>query len=182
MFVIAWLGNSCAFLPQDSELWRRGKLYFVDSGLLACLRGWHTLDPILRYENRQALLGSFVYGELMALIRGLEKGGLSLTTYQNLSGAKVEFVLSVGLKVVAVDVRASPSLQSSDFEGFRQLKKQIDEEDVRCVEQLVCGVIVYTGDELHSTDEGFHAIPVSMLLAPARSQDLSTVVREKIGA
>ena len=165
---------------------RRGyKFHFLDSGLLASLRGCHSLDSILDPKNRRSLLRSFVYGELRKLMSDM--WGLPyLRSYENSSGARVDFVLHTARGVVGVDVKtSSSSLKSSDFEGLRSLKKEMKEYYSEFGDTLTCGVVFHTGEETYLSDEGFYGVPVGMLWAPlqvkAEESELG-VLREAAGA
>ena len=165
-YIIDWSHNNSMTIPRLSDPRAGDKVHFLDSGLLASLRGWSSLDTIIHPENRLALLRSFVYGELNKLI--IHWGGFRhLDSYEHLGGAKVDFVFHVGSRIVGVDVKASSSLKSSDFEGLRSLKKEVDENPELDYE-LIYGVVFYAGEEVHCSDEGFYGFPVGRLWAASQ--------------
>ena len=176
--IITWVHNHTMSEFRSSDPRRGYKVHFLDSGLLASLRGWSNLDSIFDSAKRQSLLASFVHGELRKSM-GVGSGLLGLSTlncYETNSGAKVDFVLNAGPGVVGVVVKASSALKSSDFEGLRSLKKEMEEYEDVCGGQLTSGVVFHAGEEIYCTDEGFYGLPVGMLWAP------SQVKAEKIPA
>ena len=165
-YIIDWSHNNSMTIPRLSDPRAGDKVHFLDSGLLASLRGWSSLDTIIHPENRLALLRSFVYGELNKLI--IHWGGFRhLDSYEHLGGAKVDFVFHVGSRIVGIDVKASSSLKSSDFEGLRSLKKEVDENPELDYE-LIYGVVFYAGEEVHCSGDGFYALPVGRLWAASQ--------------
>ena len=150
---------------------RRGgyKVHFLDSGLLASLCGWSSLDTIIHPENRLALLKSFVHGELRKLM--IHLGGFSyLSSCEWNNGTKVEFVFNGGPGLVGIDVKASPSLTSSDFDGLRSLEKMTKDYYSEFHERLISGVVFYPGHEVHCSEDGFYGLPVGKLWAPSQEQ------------
>ena len=158
------------------------KIHFLDSGLLASLRGWENLDPIIHYKKRQSLLESFVYGELRKAMNSV--GGFPhLYSYQHKDGAEVDFIAHNNNLIVGIDVKASPSLKPSDFEGLKHLRKQIKSSNLPYGEQLACGVIFYTGKETQCFDGELYGVPVGKLWTHARSQQQELGIREQqVGA
>ena len=154
------------------------RIHFFDSGLLASLCGWENLDPILDREKRQPLLKSFVYGELRKSLNHLE-GFPLLGSYKHQDGTEVDFIAHSSNLIVGIDVKASPSLKPSDFEGLKHLRKQIRSSDLPYGEKLVCGVIFHTGKETQCFDGELYGVPVGKLWAHARSQQQELALREQ---
>ena len=170
-YIIDWSRNESMSNFRSSDprnIYKGYKVYFLDSGLLASLRGWSSLEAILHPEHRLSMLKSFVYGELNKFT--VRDGRIShVAGYEHSNGAKVEFLFQAASGTIGIDVKASPTLKSSDFEGLRCLKRQADEEP-EFDEKIISGVIFYTGEETHCSDEGFYAFPVGMLWAYAREK------------
>ena len=167
-YIIDWLRNESDYVFRESDSRGGFKVQFLDSGLLASLLGGSGLGTLLKSENKQSLLESFAHGELRKLIN--DRGDFSLlNSYEHHSGAKVDFVFHRGSHVVGINVKASPALKSHDFEGLRCLRKEMA-EDLALEDELKCGVVFYTGEEIHLSDEGFYTVPIGMLWAPSKAK------------
>ena len=146
------------------------RVHFLDSGLLASLRGWTHFPSNFPYHQRQLLLKNFVYGELQRSTGYLDAFSCFVRGYKHSSGAKVDFVIELDESIVAVDVKAFPSVESVDFAGLRHLKKQALQQKMK----FASGVIFYTGDKIQRFDGPFYAVPVERLWQQRSSKKRST--------
>lgn len=134
------------------------KLHFLDSGLLAAVRG-------LTFERVQAdrgtfgaLLESFVFAEVMKLMTASE---LRLSPYHFRDGQmrEVDIVLERddGM-VVGIEVKASATVKSGDFGGLRALADA-------CGDRFAFGVVLYDSADVVPFGERLVAAPLSCLWA-----------------
>ena len=146
--VPAWARN------PGKRLVKSPKVFLPDTGLLAWL-----LE--ISIEKMRALPGlpgnvveTFVACELLKHLAFSEKG-LSLWHYRTQSDIEVDFVLEnrVG-KITGIEVKASVSIDSSDFKGLRHLRETEGDRFQR-------GIVFYAGRESVAFAEDLFAVPLS---------------------
>lgn len=139
----------------NSRVIQRPKAYVPDSGLLGYLMG----VDIARFEKDPVLAGNllenFVLGELERQ-RGWSKAAIS-THHFRTTATEVDAVLQRpdGL-LVGVEVKASSSVDSSDFTGLRAL-------EARAKRKFHRGVVLHGGTETVPFAANLHAMPISAL-------------------
>lgn len=145
-----WSGNHL------SRLVKTPKIHFLDSGLLAMLRGMSP-DSVARDRTRfGALLESFVVSEVMKLstwsaIRP------AFYHYRTKDQDEVDLVLEDRRgRIVGIEVKASATVTQSDFRGLRQLKEALGE-------RFACGLVLHDSDRATPFGENLYAAPVSYL-------------------
>ena len=132
------------------------KLHFLDTGLLAALRG---LTPQrLRRDRTQfgAVLETFVLGELLKLA-GWAEDRFALSHFRDKERNEVDIVIEDGLgRIVGVEVKASATVTGSDFSGLRRLAKGTGE-------RFVLGLVLYDHEQTVPFGGRMAAAPVSAL-------------------
>jgi hypothetical protein len=132
------------------------KLYFVDSGLLAALRG-DDLDRLSR--NRRALgplLECFVYAELSKAI-ALGEARTTISHYRDKDQVEVDFVLErTPGRIVGIEVKASATVRPEDFKGLSRLRDATGED-------FALGVLLHDGERVMAFGERLIAAPFSIL-------------------
>ena len=132
------------------------KLLVRDSGLMGHLLG---VDRA-RLERTPNLLGglleTFAAGELRKHL-GWAHNRAKLFHYRTLPGQAVDLLLELADgRVVAVEVKASATLQAKDFKGLRDLAVILGPMFHR-------GVVLYTGFEVLPFGPGLWAVPMACL-------------------
>lgn len=132
------------------------KLHFLDSGLLAAVRGL-TFDRIKADRTAfGALLESFVFSEVLKLISGSD---LRLTAhhFRDRDGREVDVVLERddGM-IVGIEVKASATVKATDFTGLKALAEA-------CGERFAYGVILYDSADFVPFGDKLAAAPLSCL-------------------
>ena len=154
VFLIAtaqpWFTNSL------KRIIKTPKLHFLDSGLLATVRGL-TLDSV-RADRKAfgALLESFVFSEVLKLMSASD---LRLTPhhFRDRDMREVDIVLErADGTIVGIEVKASATVKSSDFAGLRALA-------ATCGDRFACGVILYDSTEVVPFGDQLTATPLSCL-------------------
>ena len=145
-----WLPN------RLSRIVKTPKLHFVDSALLAQLRGT-TVASLQR--DRMAfgpLLESYVVSELMKLTSWSE-GDLQLLSYRDRDQHEVDVVIenSAG-HVVGIEVKAKASVQGRDLAGLCKLADLAGD-------QFVAGLLLYDGTEILPMGPALWAVPIASL-------------------
>lgn len=132
------------------------KLHFLDSGLLAAMRGLGFDRVKADRRTFGALLESFVFSEVQKLMTA---SGLWLTPYhfRDHQNHEVDIVLERddGM-IVGIEVKASAAVKSSDFAGLRVLTDA-------CKDRFACGVVLYDGTDIIPFGEILAAAPLSCL-------------------
>lgn len=145
-----WYGNALARLVKTP------KIQFLDSGLLAALRGIN--ETTLRADRTAygALLECFVYAELLKISAWSDER-YRFTFFRDKDGHEVDIVVedSAG-RVVGVEVKAARSVQAADFRGLRKLAALAGEH-------FLAGIVLYDGEYTLSVGEGMWAMPLSTL-------------------
>lgn len=153
------------FLVRRLEPWSRNelsrlvktpKLQFLDSGLLAALRGITAAGLAKDRTLLGPLLETFVLSELLK-----QAGWLNdpprLSYYRTRDGTEVDAVLERDDgALVAVEVKAAATATRADFKGLQQLA-------AACGDSLRLGVLLYDGDVAVPFGERLWAAPVDCL-------------------
>lgn len=130
------------------------KLQFVDSGLLASLRGL-TSDTLKRDRSLfGGLLETFVYAELLKHTTWAE-ADYQILYYRDADQYEVDFVVENRAgELIGVEVKASATLTEKDLRGLKRLA-------VLAGESLQMGIILYDGTEAMPLGEKLWAVPLS---------------------
>ena len=154
VFLIAtvqpWFTNSLKRIVKTP------KLHFLDSGLLAAVRGL-TFDRVKADRAAfGALLESFVFAEVLKLMTGSD---LRLTPWHFRDGEmrEVDIVLERddGM-IVGVEVKASATVRPGDFAGMKVLAQA-------CGDRFAFGVVLYDGADVVPFGDRLAAAPLSCL-------------------
>jgi uncharacterized protein len=138
------------------------KVAMVDSGIAANLLGQDT-DRLRRPDSQ---LGSLLEGFVaMEIARQLtwSRQRAELFHYRTKDKVEVDIVLENRQgQVVAIDVKAASTVRAEDFRGMRHLADRLGDE-------LLVGVVLYTGQQTLPFGPRFRAVPVSALWETALS-------------
>lgn len=139
-----------------NRLIKTPKLHFLDSGLLAALRG-DGLDSLLRDRTRFGpLLETFVVSEI-AKLAGWSEHRLNLSHFRTKDQHEVDIVIEDRRgRIVGIEVKASATVQSKDFNGLRQLQDAVGD-------RFVCGMVLHDHDRVTPFSERQFAAPISVL-------------------
>lgn len=132
------------------------KVHFLDSGLLAAIRGLNFARVKSERTQFGALLESFVFSEVLKLMAASD---LRLEPYhfRDQQMHEVDIVLERDDGMVAgIEVKASATVKSSDFSGLRTLAEA-------CGRQFAYGVVLYDGANLVPFGDRIAAAPLSSL-------------------
>lgn len=148
--VPVWAGN------RLKRVLKSPKLQFVDSGLLASLRGL-TGETFKRDRTLfGSLLETFVYAELLKHTTWAEDH-YQILYYRDADQKEVDFIVENRAGVVAaIEVKASATLTTKDLRGLKRFASLAGES-------LQAGIILYDGTETLPLGEKLWAVPVSSL-------------------
>jgi predicted AAA+ superfamily ATPase len=132
------------------------KLPLCDSGLLCHMLRWDEERLLSDPTTFGLALENFVGIELAKAV-DLDGGSPSLMHYRTSKGTEIDFVLEAGDgRVVAIEVKATSSVEVADFRRFDRLRETLGPRFVR-------GVIFFTGDRVLPFGDRLEAWPVSLL-------------------
>ena len=134
------------------------KLHFLDSGLLAAVRGL-SFDRVRADRGELgAVLESFVFSEVLKLMTASD---LQLAAYhfRDRQMREVDIVLERADGTIAgIEVKAAATVTSRDFAGLRTLAEA-------CKERFACGVVLYDSADFVPFGDKLAAAPLSCLWA-----------------
>jgi uncharacterized protein len=144
------------FRNQLKRLIKTPKLHFLDSGLLAALLGL-TADQIAKDRSTfGALLETFVFSEVMKETAWSDES-YTLHHYRDKDQDEVDIIVEDQRgAMVGIEVKASATVNASDFKGIRKLL------DI-CADDLKLGVVLYDGTKVVPFGDRLFAAPMSCL-------------------
>jgi predicted AAA+ superfamily ATPase len=140
---------------RSSRLVKSPKLYFTDSGLAAHLSGVASLEAGRDSLLRGALLETYVAQNLVALLDA-HLPDAQLSYWHEQGRHEVDFVIEVGSRIVAIEVKSATRWSESDLSGLRAFLERTP--------ACVAAVLGYNGREAVRLDKRLYAIPLGQLL------------------
>jgi hypothetical protein len=138
------------------RLTKTPKLHFLDSGLLAALRG---MTPERIVSDRGAfgpILETFVFSELLKLA-GWSGERMTFSHYRDKDQYEVDVIIEDHRRrVVGIEVKASATVTSDDFRGLRRLAEAVGD-------RFAFGAVLYDHDRFVPFGERLWAAPLSSL-------------------
>ena len=140
---------------RSSRLVKSPKLHFTDSGLAAHMAGITTLEPGRDDLLRGGLFETYVAQNLSALLEA-HVPDAQLSFWHEQGRHEVDFVIEIGRRVFAIEVKAATRWSQSDLSGLRTFLERTPE--------CVAAVLAYNGNESVKLGERLFAIPLGQLL------------------
>ncbi len=146
----AWHSN------EYKRLIKTPKMHLIDTGMMCAVRGLNRDKLIKQPEDFGLLLESFVYNELRKQSVWQDEP-LSFYHYRDKDKNEVDIIIenAVG-DCFAIEVKASASLSSKDFNGLKRFKSITGE-------RFKMGVLLYDGDRTSSFGDNLFAVPIGAL-------------------
>jgi len=145
------------FTNELKRLIKTPKLYFLDSGLLASLRG---LTPARIAADRGpfgALLETFVLAETLKLASWSDDGPFEFFHFRDKEQNEVDVVIeNADGQLIGLEVKAAASVNASDFGGLRKLAAAAGK-------RFVAGFVLYDHDTTVPFGDRLFAAPISSL-------------------
>jgi uncharacterized protein len=141
---------------RSSRLIKSPKLFVADSGLAAYLAGVTELESGRDDLIRGALFETYVAQQLAALLESYLPDA-QLAYWHEQGRHEVDFVIELGRRVVAIEVKAATRWGESDLSGLRAF--------VDRTPACVAAILAYNGRESVALDGKLCAIPLGHLLA-----------------
>lgn len=144
------------FTNRLKRMIKTPKLHFLDTGLLAALRGLTAERLSSDREALGALLESFVFSEVGKLISWTDRE-ITVHHYRDKDQYEVDLVLERDDgAIVGIEVKASATVAEHDFGGLRRLAHA-------CGDRLKLGLVLYDGETSVPFGERLFAAPLSAL-------------------
>lgn len=132
------------------------KLAFVDSGVAANLLAADARNLVRPGSPIGPLLESFVLMEIARQLTWSDERA-ELSHYRTKDGVEVDAVLENRQgRVVAIEVKAAATVRAEDFRGLRHLIERVGDD-------VVVGIVLYTGSETLPFGPRLRAVPISAL-------------------
>jgi hypothetical protein len=132
------------------------KLHFLDSGLLAAMRGISAKDIERDRGTFGTLLETFAYSETRK-IAGWSERRPSISHFRDREGLEVDIVLEgPDGNLAAIEVKAAASVSGKDFLALRKLAGIL-------ADRFIQGVVLYDGDQVVPFGDKLYAVPISSL-------------------
>ena len=145
------------FTNELKRLIKTPKLTFLDSGLLASLRG---LTPARVAEDRGpfgALLETFVFAEALKLASWSDAGPFEFFHFRDKEQNKVDVVIeNPDGQLIGLEVKAAASVNASDFGGLRKFAEAAGK-------RFVAGFVLYDHNQVVPFGDRLFAAPISSL-------------------
>ena len=131
------------------------KLHFIDSGLLAALRGLTPEQVATDRTSFGAVLETFVVSEIAK--QASWGAPAELFHYRDKEGDEVDLILlNEQGQLAGIEVKASATVRIGDFGGLRKFAASAKR-------QFSAGVVLYDGDRLIPFGEKLFAVPLASL-------------------
>jgi predicted AAA+ superfamily ATPase len=141
---------------RGKRLVKTPKLYATDVGLVTHLDGVESFEEATDQERAGALVETWVVNELLAIDR-LSARRSTATFFRTSAGREVDLVLERGREVVAIEIKASATVDHAATLGLRELREQLGA-------RLKLGIIGYLGRDAAALDPSLCLLPLSTLL------------------
>ncbi len=145
-----WHGNAL------KRLIKTPKLHFLDSGLLAAMRG---VTPEWVGRDRTVfgpILETFVFSELLKLASWADER-VSFSHYRDKDQYEVDVVMEDRLgRIVGIEVKASATVTPDDFRGLRRLAEAVGD-------RFAFGLVLHDHDRATPFGDRLWAAPLSCL-------------------
>lgn len=150
--VPAWSRNLTA------KVVKRPKLYLTDTGVAASLLG---KDPAALGSPTEPSVGplfeTFIANELAKQLTWAQTSA-RLFHFRDAGGAEVDLIVeSDDGRVLAIEVKASSTPRSEDFNGAALVRDRLD----RSGGEFIAGIVIHTGDRRRSFGDRLLALPAS---------------------
>jgi len=136
----------------------KSKIIINDTGLSCSMNGIYG-DFLANIENGNALgplLEAFIIAEINKQ-QAWSEIDYSLFHFRDFDEKEVDLVLETsGGDIIAIEVKASSSFSPKDFTGMKKLKELLGK-------RFYCGIVLYTGTEVHPFGDRLFAAPVSVI-------------------
>lgn len=141
---------------RATRLLKSPKVYLADSGLACHLTGTKDVGVTANDPLRGALFETYVYQNLCGILAA-HMPDAELAFWGVQGRYEVDFVISHGRRVLAIEMKAASRFTAGDLAGLRALCGKTP--------GIVAGVLAYNGTEAVAVGEHLFAIPLGLLVS-----------------
>jgi len=141
---------------RTKRLIKAPKVYWADPALAAHLAGYYDEQSLRAARELGPLFETLLLHHLRVLSQLLTPRA-KLFYWRTVSGQEVDFVIEQGRRLLALEVKLSPTPRYTDCEGLRLFLQEYPEASA--------GLLVHTGREIRRLDEKIVAVPWNFLAA-----------------
>lgn len=144
------------FTNRISRMIKTPKVHFLDSGLLAHLRGDTLASFDLDRQRLGPLMETFAVSEILKQMTWSQTT-VRLSHFRTREGEEVDIVLEdTRGRIVGIEIKAGATLRMKDFSGLKKLEQAAGEKFVR-------GLILHDHDRITPFSEKIQGAPMSLL-------------------
>ena len=144
------------FTNRISRLIKTPKVHFLDSGLLAYLRGDTRASFDLDRQRLGPLMETFAAGEILKQLTWSQVD-VHFSHFRTREGDEVDIVLEdTRGRIVGIEIKAGATLAMKDFSGLKKLEQAAGDKFVR-------GLIMHDHDRITPVSERIQGVPLSLL-------------------
>lgn len=132
------------------------KLYVTDSGLFCHLLDIRNAADLLTSRHKGQVVETFVLSELLKHI-GYSDAQPQFYHYRTTDKKEIDFILEKQNQIIAIEVKSSQSVKSSEFRHIAELQKKS--------KKPVLGIVLYAGENVLSfgdEEQQRYAVPLSV--------------------
>ncbi len=143
-------------VKRRKRLIRTPKMNYADAGLACHLSGIRRPEDLLDDRLYPHLLESFVIQQIAPAAALLRPEGATMF-WRTSDNKEVDLVIEQAGKLIAVEVKASQSVNASATSGLKVLREEAQD-------RFVAGIVAYAGDEVRILGDRLMAVPLGVLL------------------
>jgi len=129
------------------------KLHMIDTGIACHLLRIKNAKRLEESHYKGQIYETFSFAELKKHI-GFSEDNTDIFHYHTSDKKEIDFVLSRGEQMLAIEVKASHSVSKGDFKHIFDFQKHSDKD--------VLGIVFYMGESVLEIDEKNFAVPFGM--------------------
>ncbi len=126
------------------------KLHMIDTGVTCHLLRINTKSALMQSNYKGQIFETFIFTELRKHM-SFSENTTDIFHYRTQDKKEIDFILSRGDRLLAIEVKSSYSVDKSDFKHIMDLQRSSKKE--------ICGIVFYMGDNVLEIDENNFAVP-----------------------
>ena len=140
---------------RSKRLAKAPKIYWCDSGLASFMAGLYSADDLRQSALRGAIAETYLFQNLTSMLHEhLPEARVS--HYRSHAGSEVDFIVELGRRSVALEMKASARVDPRDFRGL--------DEYLALAPDCVAGLVLYGGDRVVKLARRVWAVPHHLAL------------------
>jgi len=138
----------------DKRLTKTGKLFFLDSGILAHMLGISSAEEFNGSPYKGNLFETYIYAELLKAVKYSDTP-TRIYFFRTVEQHEIDFIIERNKKLIALEIKMAQHVRKEDFRHISFLAAK----DSR----LTAGYVLYMGDKVLPFGKNLFALPVSAI-------------------